>query len=209
VAPVPIQQQGMSESTSTKLRHLRSRSKGFSSLQERRKRLVIAVLDLIAHWLQVKDVQLIHDIWDGLPLHERTFDRVLGVCLQCDVTAVQRAPRYPSRSRRYRGSSDEEDAGGEGERSIGVQGLRQRYMIVPDPKRRFPYPKEVDPGHEWKKVICRMLGAMYGFKAHYVHQLWTEAGGDICEVERQLEGRKTGWLDLRGLGLGEVPRPWI
>ena len=209
VAPVPIQP-GLSRSTSTKLRHLRSRSKALSSVHEERgKRLVIAVLDLIAHWLQVKDVQLIHDIWGGLPLHERTFDRVLGVCLQCDVTAVQRARRHPSRRRRHIESSEEEDAGGKGGRSTGVTTLRQRYMIVPDPKRRFPYPKGVNPGHEWTKVICRMLGAMYGFKAHYVHQLWTEAGGDICEVERQLEGRKTGWLDLRGLGLGDIPRPWI
>jgi len=209
VAPVPIQL-GPSKSTSTKLRHLRSRSKALSSVHEERKqRLVIAVLALIAHWLQVKDVELIHDIWEGLPLHERTFDRVLGVCLQCDVTAVQKARRYPSRRRRYIESSEDEDAGGEGERSTGVTGLRQRYMTVPDPKRRFPYPKGVDPGHEWTKVICRMLGAIYGFKAHYVHQLWTEVGGDICEVERQLEGRKTGWLDLRGLGLGDIPRPWI
>ena len=208
-APVPIQL-GLSRSTSTKLQHLRSRPKALSSVHEERgKRLVIAVLDLIAHWLQVKDVQLIHDIWGGLPLRERTFDRVLGVCLQCDVTAVQRAQRHPSRRRRHIESSEEEDAGGEGERSTGVTTLRQRYMIAPDPKRRFPYPKGVNPGHEWAKVICRMLGAMYGFKAHYVHQLWTEARGDICEVERQLEGRKTGWLDLRGLGLGDIPRPWI
>ena len=209
LAPLSTQT-GLSKSTSIKLQHLRSRSKARSSVhEERRKRLVIAVLDLIAHWLQIKDVTLIHDVWDGLPSHERTFDRVLRICLQCDVTAVQKARRHPSRRRRYiESSGEEEDVGGEGGKSTGVTGLRQRYMIVPDPKRRFPYPKGVDPGPEWTKVVCRMLGAMYGFKAHHVHQLWMEAGGDICEVERQLEGRNTGWLDLRGLGLGDVPRPW-
>ena len=209
VAPLSIQP-GRPKSTSIKLQHLRSRAKALSSVhEERRKRLVIAVLDLIAHWLQVKDVTLIHDVWDGLPPHERTFDRVLRVCLQCEVSAVQKARRHPSRRRRYiESSGEEEDVGGEGGKSTGVTGLRQRYMIAPDPKRRFPYPKGVDPGPEWTKVICRMLGAMYGFKAHRVHQLWMEAGGDVCEVETQLEGRNTGWLDLRGLGLGNVPRPW-
>lgn len=211
VAPLPIQP-GLSKSRSIKLQHLRSRARALSSAhEERRKRLIIVVLDLIAHWLRVKDVELIHDVWDGLPLHVRTFDRVLAVCLQCNITAVQRARQHPSRRRRYMESSGEEDedAGGGGGQSTGVTGLRQRYMIVPDPKRKFPFPKGVDPGPEWTKVICRMLGAMYGFKACHVHELWIEAGGDICEVERQLEGRKTGWLDLRGLGLGDVPRPWI
>jgi len=209
VPPVPIQS-GLSKSTSMKRQCLRSHTKALSLVyEERRKRLVIAVLDLIAHWLQVKDLKLIHDVWDSLPLHERTFDRMLRVCLQCDLTAVKRARRHQSRRRtRIVSSDEEEDAGGEGEQSTGIVGLRQRYMIVPDPKRRFPFPKGVDPGHDWTKVICRMLGAMYGFKAQYVHQLWTEAGGDICEVERQLEGRKTGWLDLHGLGLGDIPRPW-
>ena len=208
-ASAPIRS-GSSKSTSVKPQHVRSCVKSLSSVHgERKKRLVIAVLDLIAHWLRVKDVKLVHDVWDSLPLHEQTFDRVLRVCLQSDLTAVQTAWQHPSR-RTHIGSSDaEEDAGGEGGRSIGSMGLRQRYMIVPDPKRRFPYPKGRDPGHEWMKVICRVLGAMYGFKAQYVHKLWTDTGGDICEVERQLEGRKTGWLDLRGLGVGDIPRPWV
>lgn len=182
-----------------KLQHPRPAVKSLSSVRDERKnRLVIAVLDLIAHWLQVKDVKLVHDIWDSLPLHEQTFGRVLRFCLQCDLTTVRTTST---------GSSDDE--GGGGERPIRFVRLRQRYMIAPDPKRRFPYPQGGDPGHEWIRVICRMLGAMYGFKAQYVHKLWTETGGDIHEVERQLEGRKTGWLDLSELGLGDVPRPWV
>ena len=208
-ASAPIRS-GSSKSACVKLQHLRSCIKSLSSVhEERKKRLVIAVLDLIAHWLRVKDVTLVHDVWDSLPLHEQTFDRVLRVCLQCDLTAVRTAWQHPSRRTHIGSSDEEEDAGGEGERSIRFTSLRQRYMIVPDPKRRFPYPKGKDPGHEWMKAICRMLGAMYGFKAQYVHKLWTDIGGDLCEVERQLEGRKTGWLDLRGLGLGDVPRPWV
>ena len=190
---------GSSKSISMKLQHPRSAVKSLSSVRDERKnRLVIAVLDLIAHWLQVKDVKPVHDVWDSLPLHEQTFDRVLRFCLQCDLAAVRTTST---------GSSDDE--GGGEERPIRSVRLRQRYMIAPDPKRRFPYPQGRDPGHEWIRVICRMLGAMYGFKAQYVHKLWTETGGDIREVERQLEGRKTGWLDLSELGLGDVPRPWV
>ena len=204
--PLPTQS-GPSESTPMKPHHLRSRIKSLSSRhEERKKRLVVAVLDLIAHWLQVKDVKLVHDVWNDLPLHEQTFDRVLRVCLQYDLSAVQ---QHPSRRRTPIGSSDDEgDAGGERGQSIGFMRLRQRYMIVPNPKRKFPFPKGRDPGHAWTKVICRLLGAMYGFKAQYVHQLWTDTGEDICEVERQLEGRKTGWLDFRELGFGDIPRPW-
>ena len=205
-ALVPIQP----KSTSVGLHHLRSRADTLSSTHEERKKgLVIAVLDLIAHWLQVKDVKLVHDVWDGLPPHEQTFDRVLRVCLQCDLTAVQVMRRHPNRMAHIRSSDEDEDEGGDGKKPIRFMGLRQRYLVVPDPKRRFPYPKGRDPGHAWVKVICRMLGAMYGFKAQCVHQLWTEAGGDIRKVEKQLEGRKTGWLDLHGLGLGDVPRPWV
>jgi hypothetical protein len=210
IAPAPALP-GPSKPTSAKLRYLPSRVKALSSVQEERKKgLVVAVLDLIAHWLRITDAKLVHDIWDSLPLHEQTFDRVLTVCLQCDLTAMQTTRRYLSQRRTHIGrSGEDEDTGEEEEKPIGVVGLRQRYLVVPDPKRRFPYPKGRDPGHAWTKVICRMLGAMYGFKAQYVHRLWTETGGDVCDVERQLEGRETGWLDLRRLGLGDVPRPWI
>ena len=166
VASVPIQL-GLSKSTSSKLRYLWSQ--GFSFVhEERRERLVIAVLDLIAHRLQVKDVKLINDTRDGLPLHERTFDRVLGVCLQCDVTAVQRARRHLSQRGHIDSSEgEEEDAGGEGGRSTGVTVLGQQYTIVPDPEQRIPYTKGVNHGHEWTKLICRVLEAVYRFKAHY------------------------------------------
>ena len=212
MASAPIQLEP-SKSVSRKLQHLQLCVNSLSSVQEERKnRLIVAVLDLIAHWLKIKDVKLIHDIWDSLSLHERTFDHMLRVCLQCDLTVIQTQTtrRHPSRRRTHIGSSDdEEDVSEEEGQSIGLRGLRQRYMIVPDPKRRFPYPKGRDPGHAWMKVICRTLGAMYGFKAQHVHQLWTETGGEVCEVERQLEARRTGWLDLRELGLGDVPRPWV
>lgn len=82
IAPI---QQNLSKSTYMKLKHLRSRVNTLPSVhEEREKGLVIAVPDLIAHWLQVK---LVHDVWDGLPFHEQTFGRMLRVCLQCDLTA--------------------------------------------------------------------------------------------------------------------------
>jgi hypothetical protein len=208
--PAPIRP-GPLTSTPIKQQHPRPRVDAQSSVdEERKKRLVIAVLDLIAHWLQIEDVRLVHDVWDSLPLHDQTFDRVLSVCLQCGLTSIQTSRRHPSRRGTHKGSGESgEDAGEETESSTRFTALRQQYMIVPNPKRRFPYPKGGDPGHAWTKVICRMLGAMYGFRAQYVHQMWTETGGDICEVERQLEGRQTGWLDLHELELGDVPRPWI
>lgn len=143
-------------------------------------RLVIAVLDLIAHRLQVEDVRPINT-------HETVYLYTSGlsiVCLGSASTVMLRKARRHLSQRRHIDSSEgkeEEDAGGEGGTVYWSHSIR---TTVHDRARSEAEVLLHEGSEPWARVdkgYLPSVGSSVQIQGASLHQLWTEAGGVIVK----------------------------
>jgi hypothetical protein len=60
-----------------------------SQQQQKRRRIVNAVLPLVSHWMQIPLLN-VRNVWKSLPREKRTFEELQKKCLQCDLSTTRK-----------------------------------------------------------------------------------------------------------------------